>query len=271
MQVSFGSCFGSGINLFSLSFDLPFFCHTRMEEPIIGCKEIEFPEQDQCKEFEVINGEWYWRTWLTPAMSEGECVNKELGRYGCLFPGDFQHLSWHNDTYCRCMGGFPTYAWEWETGRWIGGQSRPLSWVSISSSSQYEYQSNALSFMMLENWLTAAIEDYFLYDLKSQILCENNVITVPLQAVVCDCLAEDSPKGVFFLSFFLFFYFFFSFFPISFRSFLFFSSYLTPQIPLATLAAQGSVLHQLVSQQHAVARPLLSRVPLLLQTSTPRV
>ena len=129
-------------------------------------------------------------------MSEAECVNKEYGRYGCLFPGDYQHLSWHNDTYCECMGGFPTYAWEWEKGRWVGGQSRPLSWVSIAPSSPFEYKSNALSFSLLEQWLTESIEDYFLYSLKSQILCENNVITVPLRTVVCDCLADDSPKGI---------------------------------------------------------------------------
>ena len=170
-----------------------------MEKPIIGCKETEIPTQELCKEFEVVNGEWYWRRWLAPAMSKEACVNKELGRYGCLFPGEYQHLSWHNDTYCECMGGFPTYAWEWETGKWVGGQSRPLSWMSARSSSQYEYKSNALSFSLLESWLEDAIEDYFLFDLKSQILCENNVITVPLQTVVCDCLADDSPKGLFFI------------------------------------------------------------------------
>ena len=141
---------------------------------------------------------------MTPAMSEEECVSKEFGRYGCLFPGEYPHLSWHNDTYCECMGGFPTFAWEWETGKWLGGQARPLSWVSVGSSSKYEYKENALSFYLLESWLEEAIEEYFLYDLKSQVLCENNVITVPLRTVVCDCLAEDSPKG-FTLSFFFIF------------------------------------------------------------------
>ena len=194
-----------------------------MEQPIIGCQEVEMTNEDSCKDFEIVGNEWYWRNWLTPAMSEEECVNKKPGRYGCLLPGDYPHLSWHNDTYCRCVGGFPTYAWEWETGRWVGGQSRPLSWVSVTSSSQFEYKSNALSFFLLENWLQEAIEDYFLYDLKSQVLCENNIITVPLRTVVCDCLAEDSPRGVFFLFlfFFSFFFFFFSF--LFFRSFFLFS------------------------------------------------
>ena len=204
VQVDLASCFSSGFSLFSIELELPFFCHARMEEPIIGCKEIEFDDQETCKEFEIINGEWYWRRWLTPAMSEEECVNKEFGRYGCLLPGKYAHLSWHNETYCRCIGGFPTYAWEWETGRWIGGQSRSLSWVSIATHSDFEYKENALSFSLLEDWLTEAIEDYFLYNLKSQILCENNVITVPLRTVVCDCLAKDSPKGIFLSIFSLF-------------------------------------------------------------------
>ena len=35
--------------------------------------------------------------------------------------------------------------------------------------------------------------------IKSQMLCESNIVSSSLSSITCDCLAEDSPKGFLFL------------------------------------------------------------------------
>jgi hypothetical protein len=170
-----------------------------MLRPIIGCQHFhaDISRPEDCLPFQItLTPEWIWSAWLEPATTREECQNKKDGRYGCLFPGNFKHLSWHNDTYCRCSGGFSAYAWDWEDGVWSGGSARPLQWIKPSVQLQYEYDTDALSFSLLEDWLVFGIEESFLYPTKSQTLCESNYINIPLTAVVCDCLAEDSPKGL---------------------------------------------------------------------------
>ena len=54
-----------------------------------------------------------------------------------------------------------------------------------------------------------AVEDFFVYRLKSQLVCEGNYVSSSLGTLVCDCVEED---GLFIYFFFLFFFFYFFFF-----------------------------------------------------------
>ena len=92
-------------------------CPLSMDRPIIGCREREVTQETDCINFQITDtGEWYWRTWLENAQTKDECLKKVDGRYGCQVEADEFHLSWHNETYCSCRGGYLHYAWEWTDG-----------------------------------------------------------------------------------------------------------------------------------------------------------
>ena len=60
---------------------------------------------------------------------------------------------------------------------------------------RYEWNSSALSFLLLQEWIAYSVEIQFLYGLKSEALCSWNVVESNLASVTCDCLAPDAPKG----------------------------------------------------------------------------
>jgi len=186
-------CFDSGYNDGSLSRP---FCFTSQDRPVIGCRDPSYDES-MCEAFEVTEqGYWYWRTWVVPAVTEGECLSEVYGRYGCYLPvyPDL-HLNWFNSTACECYNGVMVNAWEWSQGEWRGGQVRKMEKVTTEMSSKYTWDTTALSFAALQEWLFNSVEIRLLYGLKSEALCSWNVVESNLNSVTCDCIAPDSPKG----------------------------------------------------------------------------
>ena len=191
IDVQFGSCFSSG---FESSAHRDPHCYREMDHPGIGCRENIVLSPDDCPEFEVIRGvEWWWRTWLTPAMSEIECVNKNDARFGCQLPGVAEHLVWLNEEDCKCHGGLSEYAWEWSNGVWHnGGVSRSLQWRrEIDPVEKYQW-TPSLSFERLQTWLEANKEQRFFYAMKSEVICENGYVSSSMNSLVCDCFSNES-------------------------------------------------------------------------------
>jgi hypothetical protein len=101
----------------------------------------------------------------------------------------------YNETDCECLGGIPEYVYTWTPGVWQTGTPRPLTWMTPSEVSTYKWR-NSTSFFLLESWVANSVEQDVIAQLKSQLVCEVNVITNSLTTLVCDCLAEDSPQGI---------------------------------------------------------------------------
>ena len=59
--------------------------------------------------------------------------------------------------------------------------------------------------------MRSAEEAWFVYGLKSQLVCETNYVTSSLSTLVCDCVG-DGYDGIFSFLFFSFFFFLFFFF-----------------------------------------------------------
>ncbi len=143
--------------------------------------------------------------WQDRAVTRDECLNKTYGRFGCRLPGanqDVQNanfdVKWmYDETDCDCLGGIPEYVYTWTPGVWQTGTPRPLTWISPSEVTPYEWR-NATSFFLLESWVANSVEQDVIAQLQSQLVCEENVVTNSLTTLVCDCLAADSPQGFFF-------------------------------------------------------------------------
>ena len=193
MKVRQGACFDSGYNDGSVARP---FCFSSQDRPPIGCRDPDY-DVTSCVPFEVTEqGYWYWRTWLSPATSEAECVSPSAGRSGCYLPlyPDL-HLNWFNASACGCYDGVMMAAWEWTRGEWRGGQVRGMQKAVADVTTRYEWNSSALSFLLLQEWIAYSVEIQFLYGLKSEALCSWNVVESNLASVTCDCLAPDAPKG----------------------------------------------------------------------------
>ncbi len=188
-----GACFHSGLNDGTVMRPT---CLTGQDRPVIGCRDSSFDEEE-CKPFEVTNqGYWYWRTWLRPAMTEAECLSQSIARYGCYLPQyPDLHLNFFNTSACECYNGVMMNAWEWIPGEWRGGQIRKMEKKMANISSQYIWDTSALSYMTLKDWITNSVELKILYGLKSESLCSWNIVESNLNSITCDCVAPDSPKG----------------------------------------------------------------------------
>jgi hypothetical protein len=143
-----------------------------------------------------------WLNWQSRAATKDECLNTTYGRFGCRLPGanqilgiDFNVKWMYNEADCDCLGGIPEYVYTWTPGVWQTGTPRPLTWMTPSEVTTYEWQ-NATSFFLLESWVANSVEQDVIAQLKSQLVCEENVITNSLNTLVCDCLAADSPRGI---------------------------------------------------------------------------
>ena len=96
-------------------------------------------------------------------------------------------------------GGFDNFLFfnRWTDGQWIGGQPQKLNWTTADPRpSKYEYR-KALSFPIFEQWLFESVEENFVLAVKSQVLCETNIVTSSLSILMCDCV--NDPTGSFFL------------------------------------------------------------------------
>ena len=107
------------------------------------------------------------------------------------------------------LGGVPLNAFDWIEGVWQGGVPRNLEWKKASKATNYEY-TDALSFIILADWIQQryiirslipnhepmndvfffSAEENFLFPVQSQIICESQSITTPINVLVCDCLAD---------------------------------------------------------------------------------
>ena len=190
IDVQFGACFSSGIFFDPLFFKGALFCFDSMDRPGIGCRERSVESPDGCLNFEIVNDRWFWRTWLTPAMSEAECVNKNDARYGCQAPGDEKILIWLDDEDCACYGGFNKNAWEWTSGVWNKGVSRKLEWKEVEPVEKYQW-TPSLSFELLQTWLETNEEQRFSFAVKSEVICEKGYVLSPMNSLVCDCFSDD--------------------------------------------------------------------------------
>eukprot|EP00008_Paramoeba_atlantica_P010747 CAMPEP_0201480978 /NCGR_PEP_ID=MMETSP0151_2-20130828/5324_1 /ASSEMBLY_ACC=CAM_ASM_000257 /TAXON_ID=200890 /ORGANISM="Paramoeba atlantica, Strain 621/1 / CCAP 1560/9" /LENGTH=1727 /DNA_ID=CAMNT_0047862983 /DNA_START=164 /DNA_END=5347 /DNA_ORIENTATION=+ len=182
IDVQFGSCFSAGSLVDGL------FCFISTDRPGIGCRERAVLSSDDCPAFDIEDGRWWWRTWLTPAMSETECVNQNDARFGCQPPGPEKNLLWLDDEDCDCYGGFTTNAWEWTDGIWSTGVPRTLEWKEVKPIEKYQWTSS-LSFELLQTWLEVNEEQRFAFLVKSEVICENGYVLFPLNSLVCDCFS----------------------------------------------------------------------------------
>ena len=83
----------------------------------------------------------------------------------------------------------------WYPGEWISGQPRPLTWMPATPVHPYVWRPS-LSFIDLENYVTATTEAVFLKKIVSQTICQTNVINSALSTLACDCLAVDSERSM---------------------------------------------------------------------------
>ena len=151
---------------------------------------------------------WYdpftqWMNWQDRAATQGECLAKDPGRFGCRLPGASQQMNFdvsfdvkflYNESDCECLGGVPEAMYSWTPGVWQTGTPRPLTWLAPADVARYEWR-NSTSFFLLESWVAGSVEQDVIAQLKSQLVCEENVIANSLSTLVCDCLAPDSPRG----------------------------------------------------------------------------
>ena len=172
-------------------------CLTEVQQrPPIGCLS-PLKSELECLPFYISSaGNWWWSTWVTPAMDERECVANVRGRRGCQLPTEELHMYWYNDTDCECMNGEMMNVWEWTKGQWVGGQVRSMQWIQANMTSQYVWNTSSISFSKMTSWVENSIEDLFLFPIKSESLCSSNIISSALDTLVCDCLAIDSPRGM---------------------------------------------------------------------------
>ena len=183
LMFQFGACFNSESH-----------CVISADRPGIGCRERAVLSPEGCPEFNIVNEEWIWRAWLTPAMSEEECVNKDDSRYGCQLPGIEQTLVWLGDEDCSCGGGVNKYAWEWTPGVWKNGASQTLQWKEVQPIQKYKW-APALSFELLQTWSERNDEQRFAYALKSEVVCESVSVSSVLNSLVCDCLSDSGDSA----------------------------------------------------------------------------
>ena len=141
--------------------------------------------------------------WQDRATTEEECLYRQYGRFGCRLPGANQdsdlnlgfNVKWmYNESDCECLGGIPENVYSWTPGVWQTGTPRALTWMTPTEVTPYEWREST-SFFLLESWVANSVEQDVISQLKSQLVCEENVITDSLSTLVCDCLADDSPKG----------------------------------------------------------------------------
>ena len=204
IEVQFGACFSSGFAT-SSTFLRDAFCFDSMDRPGIGCREREVTSTGNCIPFEAVSGiEWWWRTWLVPALSKAECLNQDDARYGCQQPGTIKNLGWLDDEACDCEGGYNEYAWTWTEGVWKTGVARTLEWRQVEPVPKYEWIS-ALSYELLDTWLQANEEQKFSYTVKSEVFCETETVSSSLSTLVCDCFGESDGIGFLFFVCLLFF------------------------------------------------------------------
>jgi len=220
--VKYGLCVRSGYYDATLPNKAPF-CNSvyNFLEGFAGCNNPNANEAD-CPSFEVITveyDEWVWGVYLHPAKSKEECMVRTNGRYGCRLPTGERMWFW-NETECDCWGGDPDYLWRyfqqfffhfldifylcfliecmiirWYPGEWISGQPRPLTWMPATPVHPYVWRPS-LSFIDLENYVTATTEAVFLKKIVSQTICQTNVINSALSTLACDCLAVDSERSM---------------------------------------------------------------------------
>ncbi len=173
--VQFGACFSSG---FTDPSQKEPYCYSTMDRPGIGCRELALNSSDKCIPFEVNDAnEWWWRTWLTPAMTQYECLAQTTGRYGCLIPGIEQNLKWLSAVDCACAGGNMKSAFKWTPGVWNSGIVRQLQWTNAVSTPNYVWSNSSLSFPIIESWVRGSAQVKFLNSGKSEVLCTNNLVS----------------------------------------------------------------------------------------------
>jgi hypothetical protein len=67
--------------------------------------------------------------------------------------------------------------------------------MSATSSLKYEW-ATALDFIKLEKWVLSSVEQRYVNAIKSQMLCDSNMLTQPLNSITCDCVSPDGAKGI---------------------------------------------------------------------------
>ena len=83
------------------------------------------------------------------------------------------------------------FSFRWTPGQWVGGQARPLKWMEASVKPPvYEFK-ETLDYWALADWVRQSAVTRFTDSVKSQIICEANLLTSSLDTILCDCVADD--------------------------------------------------------------------------------
>jgi hypothetical protein len=70
-----------------------------------------------------------------------------------------------------------------------------VTWIELQLSKPKLTWGNYVSFFALERWVISGVERGYVYAIKSQMICDWNLISQPLSSLTCDCLAADSTQG----------------------------------------------------------------------------
>ena len=62
-------------------------------------------------------------------------------------------------------------------------------WTTREKIPQFSWE-RTISFLTMEQWVLEAVESFFVFALRSQLLCETNYVTSSLSTLVCDCVGD---------------------------------------------------------------------------------
>ena len=141
-----------------------------------------------------------------------------FGHSGCQLPGEAFHQWGWDESDCECrLGSYentwtfvfcfllpfsllllltdPVLPFSWTPGQWVSGQARPLKWMAAENkSSVYEYR-ETIDFWTLSDWVQKSSIQQFTDSVKSQIICEANLMTASLETILCDCVASEDDSS----------------------------------------------------------------------------
>ena len=75
----------------------------------------------------------------------------------------------------------------WSPGSWGHGIPHSLTWTQTELRPKYTWE-EAISLVEMESWVQDAVESFFIYAMKSQLVCEGNYVSSSLTTLVCDCV-----------------------------------------------------------------------------------
>ena len=190
-KVDYGACFTSGYWI-SGSLDDTSLCDVSDFKTTNGCRvsldKISNPSDCIPSSSAFPNYRPAQTAWMEPLLTKTACESST----NCnLLVNLEDRLSWRSSQACLECGGAPQQTWEWTPGVWTEPVVRSATWIPNNPTPKYTW-TDALSFQITEDWISEAYRSDSDNALRSEALCQFNLITSPLQTLACDCFSEKS-------------------------------------------------------------------------------